>query len=81
MHKDFLYTFLSQSCDLVSIFASFFRYIALYNYKPRKDDEVDLKKGEYYTVSEKCQDGWFKGTCLRTGATGVFPGNYVQQVK
>lgn len=57
------------------------RYVALYNYKPRKEDEVELKKGEYYTVSEKCQDGWFKGTCLRTGATGVFPGNYVQQVK
>lgn len=58
-----------------------YRYVALYNYKPQKEDEVELRKGDYYTVAEKCQDGWFKGTCLRTGAFGVFPGNYVQLVR
>ena len=57
------------------------RYIAMYNYRPQKDDEVELCKGDYYTVSEKCQDGWFKGQCLRTGVSGVFPGNYVQGVR
>lgn len=56
-------------------------YIAMYNYRPQKDDEVELRKGDYYTVSEKCQDGWFKGQCLRTGVSGVFPGNYVQVVR
>ena len=40
-----------------------------------------LLKASYYTVSEKCQDGWYKGTCLRTGRSGVFPGNYVQMVR
>ena len=53
----------------------------MYNYRPQKDDEVELRKGDYYTVSEKCQDGWFKGQCLRTGVSGVFPGNYVQMVR
>ncbi|KAJ8297475.1 hypothetical protein KUTeg_024006 [Tegillarca granosa] len=53
-------------------------YVALYNYKPAKDDEVELRKGDYYSVSNKCQDGWFKGQCLKTGVIGVFPGNYVQ---
>ncbi|KAL3878305.1 hypothetical protein ACJMK2_030668 [Sinanodonta woodiana] len=53
-------------------------YIAMYNYRPQKEDELELKKGDYYTVSEKCQDGWFKGKCLKTGQIGVFPGNYVQ---
>ncbi|OQR69526.1 SH3 domain-containing RING finger protein 3-like [Tropilaelaps mercedesae] len=53
-------------------------YVALYNYKPQKDDELELKKGEVYMVSEKCQDGWFKGSALKSGAQGVFPGNYVQ---
>ncbi|XP_003744319.1 E3 ubiquitin-protein ligase SH3RF1 [Galendromus occidentalis] len=53
-------------------------YIALYNYRPQKDDELELKKGEVYTVSEKCQDGWFKGSSLKNGGQGVFPGNYVQ---
>ncbi|CAH1776558.1 unnamed protein product [Owenia fusiformis] len=56
-------------------------FVALYNYKPAKGDELEIRKGEYYTVQEKCQDGWFKGLCLRTGNVGVFPGNYVQMVK
>lgn len=55
--------------------------MALYNYKPQKEDEVELKKGDYYTVAEACQDGWLKGRCLKTGKAGVFPGNYVQQVR
>lgn len=53
------------------------RYLALYTYKPQKGDELELRKGEMYYVLEKCQDGWFKGTSLRSGLSGVFPGNYV----
>ncbi|XP_016057332.1 PREDICTED: SH3 domain-containing RING finger protein 3, partial [Miniopterus natalensis] len=52
-------------------------YLALYPYKPQKSDELELRKGEMYRVLEKCQDGWFKGTSLRSGLSGVFPGNYV----
>ncbi|XP_058134307.1 E3 ubiquitin-protein ligase SH3RF3 [Dasypus novemcinctus] len=55
-------------------------YLALYAYKPQKNDELELRKGEMYRVTEKCQDGWFKGTSLRTGVSGVFPGNYVTPV-
>ncbi|XP_051999086.1 E3 ubiquitin-protein ligase SH3RF3-like [Xyrauchen texanus] len=55
-------------------------YLAMYAYKPQKADELELRKGEMYRVMEKCQDGWFKGTSLRTGASGVFPGNYVTPV-
>ncbi|GAA6065692.1 E3 ubiquitin-protein ligase SH3RF3, partial [Tachysurus ichikawai] len=55
-------------------------YLALYAYKPQKADELELRKGEMYRVMEKCQDGWFKGTSLRSGASGVFPGNYVTPV-
>uniref|UniRef100_A0A3B1KI42 RING-type E3 ubiquitin transferase n=1 Tax=Astyanax mexicanus TaxID=7994 RepID=A0A3B1KI42_ASTMX len=57
-----------------------FSYLALYAYKPQKADELELRKGEMYRVTEKCQDGWFKGTSLRSGASGVFPGNYVTPV-
>ncbi|KRT84805.1 SH3 domain-containing protein [Oryctes borbonicus] len=52
-------------------------YIALYPYKPQKADELELKKGGIYMVTERCQDGWFKGTSNRTQKCGVFPGNYV----
>ncbi|KAJ8407100.1 hypothetical protein AAFF_G00287760 [Aldrovandia affinis] len=55
-------------------------YLSMYAYKPQKADELELRKGEMYRVTEKCQDGWFKGTSLCTGASGVFPGNYVTPV-
>ncbi|OAD57623.1 SH3 domain-containing RING finger protein 3 [Eufriesea mexicana] len=41
-------------------------YIALYPYKPQKADELELRKGGIYMVTERCQDGWFKGTSNRT---------------
>ncbi|KAG5894443.1 hypothetical protein JTB14_014892 [Gonioctena quinquepunctata] len=52
-------------------------YVALYPYKPQKSDELELKKGGIYMVTEICQDGWYKGTSNRTQKCGVFPGNYV----
>nr|XP_033334248.1 E3 ubiquitin-protein ligase SH3RF3 isoform X1 [Megalopta genalis] len=56
-------------------------YIALYPYKPQKADELELRKGGIYMVTERCQDGWFKGTSNRTQKCGVFPGNYVTPAK
>ncbi|XP_025931952.1 E3 ubiquitin-protein ligase SH3RF1 [Apteryx rowi] len=55
-------------------------YIAIYPYTPRKDDELELRKGEMFLVFERCQDGWFKGTSMHTSKIGVFPGNYVAPV-
>ncbi|XP_055624846.1 E3 ubiquitin-protein ligase SH3RF1 [Toxorhynchites rutilus septentrionalis] len=55
-------------------------YIALYPYKPQKHDELELKKGSIYYVTERCQDGWFKGA-NRQQKSGVFPGNYVTVYK
>ncbi|XP_018327425.1 E3 ubiquitin-protein ligase SH3RF1 isoform X3 [Agrilus planipennis] len=52
-------------------------YIALFSYKPQKPDELELKKGETYIVTERCQDGWFKGVSRNTQKSGVFPGNYI----
>jgi len=68
------------SCVLSSCVTSPRSYLALYAYKPQKNDELELRKGEMYRVIEKCQDGWFKGTSLRSGMSGVFPGNYVTPV-
>ncbi|XP_065089453.1 E3 ubiquitin-protein ligase SH3RF1 [Ochlerotatus camptorhynchus] len=55
-------------------------YVALYPYKPQKPDELELKKGSIYYVTERCQDGWFKGAS-RQQKSGVFPGNYVTVFK
>lgn len=56
-------------------------YVAMFAYKPQKADELELRKGDLYSVLEKCHDGWFRGICLRTSKCGVFPGNYVQVSK
>ncbi|KAL2089853.1 hypothetical protein ACEWY4_014541 [Coilia grayii] len=55
-------------------------YVALFPYAPRKEDELELRKGEMFLVLERCQDGWFKGTSMHTGKMGVFPGNYMSPV-
>uniref|UniRef100_H3DG79 RING-type E3 ubiquitin transferase n=1 Tax=Tetraodon nigroviridis TaxID=99883 RepID=H3DG79_TETNG len=72
--------FLSLKMSQLSHQKNIIIYLALYAYKPQKADELELRKGEMYRVTEKCQDGWFKGTSLRTAASGVFPGNYVTPV-
>lgn len=71
-HVNFLMPFFSV---LYSI-----RYRALYSYKPQNDDELELKEGDTVYVMEKCDDGWYVGTSLRTGLFGTFPGNYVERI-
>ncbi|XP_033631654.1 E3 ubiquitin-protein ligase SH3RF1-like isoform X2 [Asterias rubens] len=55
--------------------------VAMYSYKPTKGDELELKKGDFYTVTERCKDGWYKGMSVKTGDMGVFPGNYMQSYR
>ncbi len=57
-----------------------FSYQALYPYMPQNVDELELKEGDAVYVVEKCDDGWFIGTSLRTGIFGTFPGNYVRRM-
>lgn len=52
----------------------------MYNYFPQNDDELELQDGDMVVVLEKCDDGWYVGTSLRTGMFGTFPGNYVTKV-
>lgn len=39
----------------------YFRYKAVYNYKPQNSDELELREGDIVQVMEKCDDGWFVG--------------------
>uniref|UniRef100_A0A0K0DG86 Sorbin and SH3 domain containing 1 n=1 Tax=Angiostrongylus cantonensis TaxID=6313 RepID=A0A0K0DG86_ANGCA len=55
------------------------RYRALYKFTPTKSDEVSLEVNDIIFVVEKCDDGWYIGTVLRTGQFGTFPGNYVER--
>lgn len=64
----------------VKIFVHISRHRAVYQYNPTNEDEVELKVGDIVHVLEKCDDGWYIGTCERTGVFGTFPGNYVTLV-
>lgn len=55
-------------------------YRVLYNYKPQNEDELELQEQDTVYVLEKCDDGWYVGTSLRTGLFGTFPGNYVERI-
>ena len=52
---------------------------AVFEYAAVQKDELSLRRGELYTVTERCHDGWCKGQSVKTGQTGVFPGNYVKE--
>uniref|UniRef100_A0A914UWV8 SH3 domain-containing protein n=1 Tax=Plectus sambesii TaxID=2011161 RepID=A0A914UWV8_9BILA len=54
-------------------------YRALYPYEPQNADELQLMENDIVFVVEKCDDGWYIGTSLRSGQFGTFPGNYVQR--
>lgn len=54
-------------------------YRAFYDYSATQHDELSLKKGDLYFVTEQCHDGWYKGKSLKSGKSGVFPGNHVHE--
>ncbi|KAM4621144.1 E3 ubiquitin-protein ligase SH3RF2 [Polymixia lowei] len=53
---------------------------ALYSYKPRRPEELELRKGEMVGVYGKFKEGWLRGLSLRTGKVGILPSNYVTPV-
>ena len=56
------------------------RYKAIYTYTPQNADELALREGDVISVMERCDDGWFVGTCVANNQFGTFPGNYVQPI-
>lgn len=38
----------------------------MYSYVPQNEDELELKEGDLVSVMEKCDDGWFVGTCVKS---------------
>lgn len=51
--------------------------VALFAYTAADDEEVSFDKGDEFVDVEEAEEGWLKGTVVRTGATGTFPANYV----
>ena len=69
----------SKECTSSSSQHSETLYRAVFDFNSTQHDELSLKKGDFYLVTEQCHDGWFKGKSVKTGKSGVFPGNHVQE--
>ncbi|CAL8269960.1 unnamed protein product [Boreogadus saida] len=52
----------------------------LYSYKPRRPEELELRKGEMVGVYGRFNEGWLRGLSLRTSKVGILPANYVTPV-
>lgn len=35
----------------------------MYQYRPQNEDELELREGDRVDVMQRCDDGWFVGTC------------------
>jgi hypothetical protein len=54
---------------------------AIYDYSTSETDEVSLIVGDFIFDCEPEEEGWLKGTVLRTRKTGLLPSNFVKQIK
>lgn len=56
----------------------------MFDFEAQEDGEVSFKKGNQLKVLEKTDPNWWKGQVLTgplTGNVGLFPSNYVQEMK
>ncbi|KAI8589894.1 hypothetical protein BDZ88DRAFT_416302 [Geranomyces variabilis] len=49
------------------------KHRVVYDYEPQLVDELELAKGDSVEVFASFDDGWGKGTNIRTGKVGTFP--------
>lgn len=52
----------------------------LYSYKPRRPEELELRRGEMVGVYGMFKEGWLRGLSLRSGKVGILPSNYITPV-
>ena len=52
--------------------------IAEFDCEGEAEDELSFKIGDKIQLTKRDDSGWWEGTSSRTGATGLFPSNYVR---
>ncbi|XP_060560324.1 uncharacterized protein LOC132720251 [Ruditapes philippinarum] len=55
------------------------KYIAMWDYEPRMQDEIELKERNVVTVLEKCNQDWFLAEV--SGRRGYIPAYYVKKAE
>uniref|UniRef100_A0A4W6FQK7 Proline-serine-threonine phosphatase interacting protein 1b n=1 Tax=Lates calcarifer TaxID=8187 RepID=A0A4W6FQK7_LATCA len=69
---------LQQEASLATHPADEDRYLVLYSYTAREEDELSVTRGDVVRVLDRGDDGWW--TVEGNGATGLVPGNYLGKV-
>ena len=54
------------------------QFVGLYNYSPRKDEDLSFKKGDLLYIIDSDEDWWY-AISKRTGQEGYIPSNYVAE--
>jgi len=49
------------------------------DFEPLDEDGLRMRKGDIITVTDKCNQHWWRGTCK--GVEGIFPAHYVKDVR
>ena len=53
---------------------------ALYDYTAADDDEISFMEGDIIVQAQPVGGGWYFGVVESSGASGMLPGNYVEQL-
>merc|ERR1711990_152048 len=60
--------------------ANYNTFRALYDYTAADDDEVSFLEDDIIVQAQPVGGGWYFGVVERTGASGMLPGNYVEEI-
>lgn len=52
-------------------------YAVLYNFQPRRQDELGLPAGSTVHILDNSDSDWWRGRCTITGSTGFLPSTYL----
>lgn len=52
-------------------------YAVLYNFQPRREDELGLAAGSTVHILDTSDADWWRGRCTITGSTGYLPSTYL----
>ncbi|TNY23430.1 SH3 domain-containing protein [Rhodotorula diobovata] len=54
--------------------------VAVYDYAADEEGELSFTEGQRITHVDKVDEGWWSGRNAETGAEGLFPSNYVEEL-
>lgn len=55
-------------------------YVVLYNFQPRRPDELGLSAGSTATILDTSDQDWWRGRCSITGQLGFLPATYLARL-